>query len=177
MTAASFPAAQTPDLEKVLGDDASCAQQLCSVWTAADIHPHYPASSETVSELLRSGAGFDASPDHLTQWAAKGIVGEIRPRGDGYAWGPRNILAAAVHCNAWRRFIPMDARHMHRLSAAELAEAQAIAAGAGTAFTDIDQFDCGQMVQMVERCEDPQIRHMLAIGLRAKLRKLGVINQ
>jgi hypothetical protein len=164
------------NLSQVLGSDTDCAARLSAMWEAADIHPHYPATTATVTELLRSGGGFDVTEQLLEDWARRGMVPDVVVRSSRYAWSPTNILTAAVQCDTWRRFIPLDPKHIHKLTGVELAEAQARAAGE-TAFDDLEMFDVNAFVQILARCDDRQVRETFAVALQTKLRSLGVLDK
>lgn len=168
--------ADAPDINTVLGTVEDCAAKVAHLWRDADVHQHYPCSTETVAELLRSGGGFDVSVDLLQEWVRRGMVPDVPFRQGRFAWGPQNILTAAIQADTWRRFIPLDPRHLHKLTAVELAEAQANAAG-GTAFDDLEKFDVQAFVQVLARCGDRQVRECFAVALQTKLRSLGVLDK
>jgi len=170
------PPTDTPVLFAGLKDDADCAERLAPMWNAADIHSGYPASTDTVVELLRAGGGFDVSVELLEEWARRGMVPGCRLRSGRFAWTPVNIVTAAIQADCWRRFIPLDPRHVHRLTAVELAEAMAQAEGS-TAFTDLDVFDCNAFVEILARCSDHDMRSTFAVALKTKLRALGVLDK
>lgn len=165
-----------PDMTEALGDQAACAEKLRPLWIAADTHPHYPATTAAVVELLRCGAGLDVSAELLENWIRSGMVPSVRFWAGQFAWTPQNILCAAVQADTWRRWIPLDSRHLHKLTAVELAEAQAAAAGT-TAFTDLDTFDVNAFVEILSRCHDENMRHTFATALKTKLRALGVLDK
>ena len=99
-------------------------RQFCR---AADVHPAWPMTTETVVEVLRSGAGYDVSVAWLHSLVARGWLGQMHRRSGGFAWSPEHILQAAQQAEYFRRWVPMDERHMHKMSASELADAQAVA--------------------------------------------------
>ncbi|MFN0199328.1 MAG: hypothetical protein ACKVT0_21470 [Planctomycetaceae bacterium] len=164
----------TPNLTETIGDESTCILKLAAMWQAADILPAYPATTETVVELLRAN-GFDASIGILENWIRSGMVPGVQIRAGRFHWSAQNILTASIHCNTWKRWIPLHPKHIHKMSAIELAEAQAGKVGE-TAFTDLDTFDVQAFTVMIERCDDHQLRHVLAVGLRSKLKALGVLD-
>lgn len=54
----TMPPTDALDLTAILGSEADCADRLAAMWMAADVHAAYPASTETVVELLRSAAAY-----------------------------------------------------------------------------------------------------------------------
>lgn len=174
-TATNQPQTTTPDLAQALGDESECMTKLAHMWQQADVLPCYPATTTTVVELLR-GNGFDVNADVLENWIRTGMVPGVQIRAGRFAWSAQNILTASIQADTWKRWIPLHPRHIHRMSAVELAEAQAGAVGE-TAFTDLDTFDVQAFTVMLERCNDPQLRHVLAVGLRSKLKSLGVLDK
>ncbi|MEX1231135.1 MAG: hypothetical protein WEB58_12895, partial [Planctomycetaceae bacterium] len=82
---------------------------------------------------------------------------------------------AAIHVDTWRMFVPLHPRHLHRLSALELAEQQAAAAG-GSVFTDADVFSTRAFLQMIDGAVDAGLRHTLVVALRTRLDRLGVLD-
>jgi hypothetical protein len=165
-----------PNPTHALGDDAECLQRVLPLFTAADVHANFPASTATVAEVLRSGGGFDVSPELLEGWCRSGMVPDVALRSGRFAWSPRNVLTAAVQADTWRRWIPLDPRHIHKMTAVELAEAQAVAAGS-TAFTDLDTFDVNAFVEILSRCNDHAMRQTFATAFKTKLRALGVLDK
>jgi hypothetical protein len=167
---------QTPDMEAVLGDDVECAARLQSMWSDADMPARYPAGTDEVVELLRSGGGFDASIELLENWCRSGMVPNVKIRAGKFSWLPTNILCAAIQMDTWRRFIALHPKHIHRLTGVELAEAQANAAGS-TCFTDLKTFDLNAFVEVISRCADNNMRLTFAVALKTKLRSLGVLDK
>ena len=165
-----------PNMTAALGDEGQCAAKLAHFWRAADMHSHYPASTADVVELLRAGGGFDVSIELLEEWARRGMVPDVKLRAGQFAWTPQNILTAAIQADTWRRWIPLDPKHIHKLSAVELVEAQANAAGE-TAFTDADTFDVNAFVEILARCDNHDLRQTFAVALKTKLRLLGVLDR
>lgn len=157
-------------------DEGASAQKLAHLWTEADALTHYPTTTETAVELLRSGGGYDASVELLEGWIRKKMIVGVSIRNGRFAWHARHILAAMIHLDAWRRFLPLDSRHIHKLSGIEVAEMQAGMTGE-SAFVDADKFDCQAFTVMLERCNDPQIRHAICVGFRSKLKALGVLDR
>ena len=80
----------TPNLDEAIGGDSECAAKLQPIWRAGDIHTSYPASTDTVVELLRSGAGMDASVEMLEEWARRGMVAGVRMRSGQFSWTAHN---------------------------------------------------------------------------------------
>ena len=165
-----------PNLNKTIGTADNCCDKITHLWREADVHEHYPASTGTVVELLRSGGGFDASIELLENWCRSGMVPGILIRDGRFGWTAQHILAAAIHCDTWRRWIPCDVRHVHKMSAVELEEAHAVAEGT-TCFTDLQTFDLVAFIEILARCNDPDMRGTFAVALKTKLRQLGVLDQ
>lgn len=163
---------ETPDLNQALGDETTCIAKMRQMFRNADMLPAFPMSTERVVELLREN-GFDVSITILENWIRSGMVPNVRLRSGQFTWAAQNVLAAAIHADTWKRWIPLHPKFIHRLSAVELAEAQAGKAGE-TAFTDLDTFDIQAFTVMLERCDDPQLRHVLAVALRTKLKQAGL---
>lgn len=157
-----------------LPTDAVCAERLRPMLREADIPPAWPMATQTVVELLRSGGGFDVDEAMLDNCARTGQVGRIIDRDGRIQWTPQNVGLAAAIANASRRWIPGDPRHIGKLSGLEVLEQQAIEAG-GTIFTDVETVDIRSLVGLLIGAVDNELRAALALGLAAKLRKLGVI--
>ena len=173
---ANLPASDVLDLDAALGSQMDCIERLGPLWRAADMHPHYPATTTTVVELLRAGGGFDASVELLEQWCRSGMVPDVRLRAGKFAWGPQNILTAAIQCDTWRRWIFNDPRHLHKLTSIELAEGLAQAAGS-TSFNDIGTFDVNAFVEILVRCDDAEMRRTFGVALKTKLRLAGALDK
>jgi hypothetical protein len=62
----------------------------------------------------------------------------------------------------------MHPKHLHKMTAVELAEMQASEEGT-TAFTDLDVFDLPAFLVMIERSDDSKLRHVLVTALKTKL--------
>ena len=172
------PTSDAPDMTAVLGDEDRCAERLAPIWRAADVLPFYPVPTATVVELLRSGGGLDVSEELLEGWCRSGMVPDCKLRQGRFAWTATNILTAAVQSETWRRWIALDPRHLSKLTAVELAESQANAAGS-TVFSDLGTFDVNAFIQVLSRCNDPDVRHTFAVALKSKLRSVapGVLDQ
>jgi hypothetical protein len=172
-TTTTTPAA-APDLSTMPpDDDVTCAASLAERWRAADLPPTYPATSDTVADLLR-GCGYDISAELIADWARRGVVPDVPMQAGRRAWGPRHIATAFALCETWRRWQPNHPRHLHKATAVELAEWQAQAITGRSAFDDLDQFDARALVLMLERVAEPDMRHVIAVALLSKLRALGV---
>ncbi len=167
---------ETPDLNAALGDESECAAKLQGMWITADILPGYPATTSTTVELLRSGGGFDVSTDLLEGWVRSGMVPGVAIRAGRFAWSPQNILTAAIQADTWRRWVPCHPLHLHKMTAVELAEGQANAAGESI-FHDLQTFDVNACVCVLASCDDPQMRRTFATALKTKLRSLGVLDK
>ena len=172
------PTSDAPDMTAVLGDEDRCAERLAPIWRAADVLPFYPVPTATVVELLRAGAGLDVSVELLEGWIRSGMVPDCKLRQGRFAWTATNILTAAIQADTWRRWIALDPRHLSKLTAVELAESQANAAGS-TVFSDLGTFDVNAFIQVLSRCNDPDVRHTFAVALKSKLRSVapGVLDQ
>lgn len=166
----------TPDIDSVLGTEHECLVKLAPLWTAADVLPFYPASTETVVEVMRVGGGYDVTAELLSAQARSGMIPDVRIKQGRLAWSPQNILTAIVQADTWRRWIALDPRHIHKLSAPEIAEAMANATG-DTIFTDADNFDTNAFIEMLVNLNDPQMRRTFATALKTRLRKLGALDK
>lgn len=162
---------EAPDMEAVLENEQRCAERIAFLWREADVLPGYPATTETASELLRVGGGYDAPASLLEQWARDKKVEGILIRGGRFSWTSRAILCAMILLDAWRRFLPMDRRHLHKLTAAELVEMQARVSGE-SGFSDLDAFDVNAVIEILARCNDENMRRVFAVALKAKLRQI-----
>ena len=161
-----------------LAPAAESEARLAPLWRAADVLPFYPCTTENVVELLRQGGGFDVSVELLEGWIRSGMVPDCKLRQGRFAWTATNILTAAIQADTWRRWIALDPRHLSKLTAVELAESQANAAGS-TVFSDLGTFDVNAFIQVLSRCNDPDVRHTFAVALKSKLRSVapGVLDQ
>lgn len=163
----------TEMLAASVGSD-SAVELLSPLWESADMLPHYPASTETVAELLSAGGGYDVSAELLTGWAKRGTIPDVTFRGSRYQWGALQIELCRRYCETFKFYRPLDRRHLHKLSAVELAEMQANQAGK-TSFADLDAIDTRSLVTMMELSGDPSVRNYFAVALLAKLRRAGVL--
>ncbi|MDZ4685698.1 MAG: hypothetical protein SH850_11585, partial [Planctomycetaceae bacterium] len=136
-----------------LGDDAECVQRLAPVWNRADVHPHYPESTETVAALLHDGGGYDIDAETLSAWARTHQIQGLRIVAGKFAWMPQAIAHAAGLCDTFRRWLPLNGLHIHKQTAAEIAQAQAAAIGQ-CVFTDIDQVANRDLVAMLAKSDD-----------------------
>lgn len=168
--------ATPPDMNAVLGNEEACADRLSDLWRATDSLAFYPCSTSDVVELLRVGGGFDVSPELLEGWIRSGMVPSVRLRSSQFAWSAQNILTAMIQADTWRRWIPLDPRHLSKLTAIELAEAQANAAGSSV-FSDLGTFDVNAFIEVLSRCGDANVRATFGIALKTKLRQLGVLDK
>lgn len=170
------PPIAATDISEALGSEDACIDRLAPVWKAADVLPFYPVPTENVVELLRQGGGLDVSVELLEGWCRSGMVPDCKLRSSQFAWTANNILTAAIQADTWRRWIALDPRHLSKLTAIELAEAQATAAGS-TIFDDLKTFDVNAFVEVLSRCNDPAVRATFAVALKTKLRQLGVLDK
>lgn len=166
----------TPDITEVFGDETKCEERLDPLWKLADEIGCYPASTADVVCVLRKGGGFDVSLELLENWVRSGMVPNVSMKAGQWGWSSQNVVVAATHAETWRRWIILAPRHIHKLTAMELMEAEANAAGS-TAFTDGDTFDVNAFVEVLSRCEDSDMRHAFAVALKTKLRNLGVLDK
>lgn len=160
----------TPKLVDAIGSQPECMARVQPLFSAADVPFHTDATTAEVSEVFRY-AGYDASVEVLENWIRSGMVPGVQLKGGRFAWTPKDIVVALVHCDTWRRFIPLHPAHIHKQSATELAEQMASKEG-GTAFTDLEVFDVQAFLVMLERSTDANMRNVLATALRTKLRQI-----
>ena len=153
--------------------EAQCAHRLAGMFADADVPQQWPADSETIVTVLRHGGAYDVSLELLESWARSQSVGRVSIRSGTFAWGPGNMLAAAALANASRLWL-LDAKHIHKMSALELAELQARAVGQSV-FTDLDAVDIRSLIGVISSTDDGALRSTLCLGLLAKLRKDGVL--
>lgn len=172
------PTIAATDISEALGNEDACIERLAPVWKAADVLPFFPVPTENVVELLRQGAGLDVSAELLESWCRSGMVCDCKLRQGQFAWTAQNILTAMIQADTWRRWIALDPRHLSKLTAVELAEAQANAAGS-TVFSDLGTFDVNAFIHVISRCNDPEVRATFATALKSKLRSVapGVLDQ
>ena len=170
------PTIAATDISEALGSEESCIDRLAPIWRAADTFPHYPCETSDVVELLRQGAGLDVSAELLEGWIRSGMVSDCKLRQGQFAWTATNILTAMIQADTWRRWIALDPRHLSKLTAIELAEAQANAAGS-TIFDDLKTFDTNAFIEVLSRCIDANVRATFAVALKTKLRQLGVLDK
>ena len=166
----------TPNMDAIVGDAETCETKLDPLWKLADEIGCYSASTSDVVCVLRKGGGYDVSVELLENWIRSGMVPNVSMKSGQWGWSSQNVVVAATHAETWRRWITLDPRHIHKLTAMELMEADANAAGS-TAFTDGDTFDCNAFVQVLSRCNDEDLRHTFAVALKTKLRGLGVLDR
>lgn len=163
---------QTDETTLELSEE-ECAARVAPLWNSADAHSHYPADTSDVCEVLRSGGGFDVTAELLETWARSKQVGQVAVRNSKFAWSPSNMLRAASLANSSRRWIPLHAKHIHKMTAPELAEAQAAEVGA-TIFTDLDSVDFRSLVGVIQNTNEPELRAVLCTALQTKLKQAGL---
>ena len=159
-----------------LGDlsELECCSRLASMFSAADVHAHWPMDAREVCEVLRAGGAYDVSVDLLDSWARSESVGRVGIHSGRFSWTPGAMLAAAGLANASRLWL-LDAKHISKMSAAELADLQCRQIGESL-FTDLDDVDARSLIGVISSCNDPEQRSVLCLGLVAKLRKDSVIS-
>lgn len=160
-------------IENLELSENECAQRLAPMWTRGDIIPFWPAATADVVELLRAGGGFDVTAELLETWARSKQVGLVKIHAGQFSWVPSNVLRASALCESSRRWIPMHSAHVHKMTAAELAELQAAAVGE-TIFTDLDSVDLRSLVGVISNTNEPGLRSLLCVALTTKLKKAGV---
>ena len=169
---------QTDDpqtLSDVLDDDVECAVRLMPLWAQAKLQSDYPAATEHVANLFR-GCGFDCSLELLENWCRSGMVPNAKIRAGQFVWFPKNIVTAWIQLESWRRWLPLSALHLHKMTAVELLEGEARLAGT-TAFEDLAMFDANAFVRILADCDNRDLRQTFAVALQTKLRNLGVLDQ
>ena len=153
--------------------EAECSARLAGMFRDADCHQHWPAQTDEVCEVLRSGGKYDVSPELLESWARTQSVGRVGIHSGRFAWTPGNMLAAAALANAARRWL-LDAKHISKMTGAELAYLQAASIGENL-FSDLQDVDIQTLCGVIAGCEDKDLRSTLCLGLVAKLRHDKII--
>ena len=156
-------------------NEAECASRLAGMWTEADIHPHWPADSREVAELLRAGGGYDVTVELLETWARSKQVPNVKIRNGRFEWIPSNVMLAATLANVTRRWIPLHPKHIHQMTGSEVAMAHAAKVGE-TIFSDIDSVDCRSILGLIagQHGNDQDFRSILVTAVLAKLKLAGV---
>ena len=154
--------------------EEECASRVAQLWNDADVHSYYPALTRDVCEVLRSGGGLDVTTELLETWARSKQVGRVAVRNSKFAWSPSNILRAAALANSSRRWLPLHPKHLFKLTAPELAEAQAAEVGQ-TIFTDLDSVDFRSLVGVIQNTNEPELRAVLCVALQMKLKQAGIV--
>ncbi len=159
-----------------IGDlnELECSARLASMCRDADVLPIFPMDTEEAFEVLRSGGAYDVSASLLDSWARSESVGRVGIHSGKFSWSAGNILAAAGLANASRLWL-LDAKHISKMSAAELADLQCRQIGESL-FSDLDDVDIRSLIGVISGCNDSEQRSVLCLGLTAKLRKDGVIS-
>jgi hypothetical protein len=159
-----------------IGDlnELECSARLASTCQDADVHPIFPMDTAEVVEVLRSGGAYDVTTVLLDSWARSQSVGRVSVHSGKFSWSAGNILAAAGLANASRLWL-LDAKHISKMSAAELADLQCRRIGESL-FTDLDDCDIRSLIGVISGCNDSEQRSVLCLGLTAKLRKDSVIS-
>ena len=157
--------------------EAACAAHLAGLWSQADMPCHWPCHADEAVQLLR-GAGYDCTIGLLESWCRSGQIGSPKVRASRFELLPTHVFAAIGLCEVTRRWITTDGRHIHKLTAVELAEAQARAIGESV-FEDSDQVDCQSLLGVISgrNGQDPEFRALLCTALASKLRTLGVLDR
>ena len=164
---------ESPIPAATVAENDACADRLASMWTLADIHTTYPASTSTVAELLTSGGGFDCSIELLEGWARSKQVGQVAIVSGRFKWQASNILLAAGLLNASRRWIPLHPLHVSKMTSVEVLEQQARSLGQ-TIFDGLESTDCMTLLGVIAGCEDHELRLTLVAALQTKLTLAGI---
>ena len=154
--------------------ESQCSARLASMFQDADVHPIFPMKTEEVSGVLRAGGSYDVSVDLLNSWARSESIGRLRIHSGRFEWSAANMLAAAALANASRLWL-LDAKHISKMTGAELADLQCRQIGESL-FSDLDDVDVRSLIGVISSCNDPEQRSVLCLGLVAKLRKDSVIS-
>ena len=155
-------------------DPQSYDEQLCSelaaVFESAGLPApdSFPISTGDVVRLLDK-LDYDCPGDDLLQWVAAGTI--VVPIIGGHrSWGPRQVQAAILQCEARRRW-RLSARHYHKMTSCEVAIAEAKLAGCKTPIRDLDGFDIESLLLLLESSDDRSVRHVLRLSLQQKLKE------
>ncbi len=165
----------TPNMNATLGTETECLDRIRSLLKEADILPIFPLTTSEVVELTRTG-GFDSSNELLENWCQSGMVPGMEKHRGCHHWKAQDVLVAIIHLDAWRRWIPSHPKHLQKMTAVELAEAQAREHGC-TIFPDLEAFDVNAFIHVISECNDANTRHTFAVALKTKLRELGVLDK
>lgn len=157
-----------------IGGDDECAAKIAPMWQQLDIEPEYPLATSAAAGFLDQ-LGYEVTEDLLAQWACNETIPGVSRHQGRFSWGARSLFLALLYCEAYRRWQPLHERHLEKMSAVERLEMECRLAGR-TNFQDLDKVDCNSMVTMLDRTADAETRHILATGLKTKLRFLGVLD-
>lgn len=158
-----------------LPGEVECEAKLRQMFRAADMLPAFPLTSNQLSELLREN-GYAVPAETLEDWARRNVIPGVPLMQGRYRWNPQTTLAAGIHATTWRMFVPLHPAILHQLSAVELEEMKAQATG-GSVFVDAEKFSVRMFLQMLETAANQNQRHMLAVALRGRLDRLGVLDK
>lgn len=164
---------ETPQTQVCDLTEQQCAERLAGMFRDADVHPHWPAQTDEVAEVLRSGGAYDVSQELLEGWARSRSIGKVEIRSGKFSWSPSNMLAAAALANSARRWL-LDPKHIPKMTGPEILNLQAAAIGESL-FTDLADVDLRSLIGCISGAEDRDLRSTLCVGLIEKLRHDGVI--
>lgn len=150
-------------------------EQLAPYWRTADILPAYPASTETVSELMDAN-GYRCDRDTIVRMMAEKSVPTPERLAGQLRWRAIDIKMLINACEARRRWKLNSPEHNFKFTQWERMQAIAEATGGKSCFTDLLFHDLSGLVCLLHEpgMENIGARQALAAALTEKLRAIGV---
>ncbi|MGE0376018.1 MAG: hypothetical protein AB7I48_20945 [Planctomycetaceae bacterium] len=167
------PPDEQPTLD-IAALEEQAAAHLESLWTRAGlaIPEAYPVAMRTVVELMQA-SGYRVDPDFVCALVAQGRL-RIETSDDQHEWSAANVCCLIMECDARRRWL-LHPDHLAKLTALEVRQLEAEAAGLETCFSDTQTVDTEAMLLLLETADRQDVRHTIRVALMARLRAQGAL--
>ena len=168
------PTAPTAEQTKAEFEQAA-RERLAGYWTVLECEPHYPASSETVIDLL-SAAEYAIDHDYLVKAMDDRMVPFPPRHGGRLLWMAKDICVFMFAMEFRRRWKPFARSHQHKLTQFEKLTALAGENNGQTGcFADLNSWDTGGLIALLYEtgCDLPA-RQAIGHALKLKLAVHGI---
>ncbi|MGD9854388.1 MAG: hypothetical protein AB7U20_05490 [Planctomycetaceae bacterium] len=167
------PPDEQPTLD-IAALEEQAAAHLESLWHRAGltIPEEYPVAMRAVVELMQA-SGYRVDPDFVCALIAQGRL-RMEKSDDQHVWSAANVCCLIMECEARRRWL-LHPDHLAKLTALEVRQLEAEAAGLETCFGDTEKMDTESMLLLLEDVGDRAVRHTIRVALMARLRAQGAL--
>jgi hypothetical protein len=149
--------------------EKDAAERISMLWREADVLPCYPVSDENVVNLLRA-AEYAADVDVLDRYERLNYVGGVPRRNEVRRWRASDIVSLMAALEIRRQWRPDSTLHFSKFHPFEIRQWQAEAAGAETAFDDLDHHTVEDLLIAVVNADRVEVRQAIRIALVCKLK-------